>query len=185
MHCSIEELANPPRPTEEPILRRLLLNRLYTRDLYDLRVATTRSADFFGRRSTVDDLADEVVIGNSQIGVFGLRKIGKTSLINRVTDIVNQSGKCIVTKVDLQWTTSVDPRPEYTLWSLGETLFASSRLIRNVKNLKLFGQFGTASDAEASGLSVWETFNHDLVAVLRSNSRRMLFVFDEIERLLN
>ena len=183
VHCSIKELASPPRPTEEPILRRLLLNRLYTRDLYDLRVATTRSADFFGRRSTVDDLADEVVIGNSQIGVFGLRKIGKTSLINRVTDIVSQSGKCIITKVDLQWTTSVDPRPEYTLWSLGETLFASSRLIRNVKKLKLFGQFSTASDVEASGLSVWETFNHDLVAVLRSNSRRIVFVFDEIERL--
>jgi serine/threonine-protein kinase len=183
VHCSIEELAARPGATKEPVLRRLLLNRLYTRDLYDLRVATTRSADFFGRRSTVDDLADEVISGSSQIGVFGLRKIGKTSLINRVTDIVSQSGKCIISKVDLQWTTSVDPRPEYTLWSLGETLFASSRLVRNVKGLKLFGQFETASEAEADGPSVWEAFNHDLVAVLRSNNRRVLFAIDEIERL--
>jgi serine/threonine-protein kinase len=183
VHCSIEELARRSDTTQEPVLRRLLLNRLYTRDLYDLRVATTRSADFFGRRSTVDDLADEVVSGNSQIGVFGLRKIGKTSLVNRVTDIVAQSGKCIVSKVDLQWTTSVDPRPEYTLWSIGETLYASSRLVRNVKGLKLFGQFSTSSDAEASGLSVWEAFNHDLVALLRSNNRRILFAIDEIERL--
>ena len=183
VHCSIKELASRTESMQEPVLRRLLLNRLYTRDLYDLRVATTRSADFFGRRSTVDDLADEVISGSSQVGVFGLRKIGKTSLINRVTDIVSQSGKCIVSKVDLQWTTSVDPRPEYTLWSLGETLFASSRLIRSVKGLRLFGQFSTASDAEASGLPVWEAFNHDLVSILRSNNRRILFVFDEIERL--
>ena len=183
VHCSIAELARNPGPTQEPVLRRLLLNRLYTRDLYDLRVATTRSADFFGRRSTVDDLADEVMAGNSQIGVFGLRKIGKTSLVNRVTDLVAQSGKCIISKVDLQWTTSVDPRPEYTLWSLGETLFASSRLIRNVKDLRLFGKFPTASDAAVAGISVWEAFNHDLVAVLRSNNRRILFIVDEIERL--
>lgn len=183
VHCSIKELARMSGTTQEPVLRRILLNRLYTRDLYDLRVATTRSADFFGRRSTVDDLADEVVSGNSQIGVFGLRKIGKTSLLNRVTDIVAQSGKCIISKVDLQWTTAVDPRPEYTLWSLGETLFASSRIIRNVKGLQLFGQFGTASEAELSGLSVWESFNHDLVAVLRSTKRRIFFVVDEIERL--
>jgi serine/threonine-protein kinase len=138
VHCSIKELASRPGSMQEPVLRRLLLNRLYTRDLYDLRVATTRSADFFGRRSTVDDLADEVISGSSQVGVFGLRKIGKTSLINRVTDIVSQSGKCIASKVDLQWTTSVDPRPEYTLWSLGETLFASSRLIRSVKGAEAF-----------------------------------------------
>ena len=131
VHCSLRELANQGQSSQEAVLRRLLLNRLYTRDLYDLRVATTRSADFFGRRGTVDDLADEIVSGNSQIGVFGLRKIGKTSLINRVADIVNQSGKCITAKVDLQWTTSVDPRPEYTLWSLGQTLFASSRIVRS------------------------------------------------------
>ena len=183
VHCSIEELARPPGATQEPVLRRLLLNRLYTRDLYDLRVATTRATDFFGRRSTVDDLADEVIRGDSQIGVFGLRKIGKTSLLNRVTDIVTHSGKCIISKVDLQWTTAVDPRPEYTLWSLGETLYASSRLVRNVNDLRLFGQFSTATDAESSGLSIWEAFNHDLIATIRSNNRRIVFVIDEIERL--
>lgn len=183
VHCSFRELANRGQASREPALRRLLLNRLYTRDLYDLRVATTRSTDFFGRRSTVDDLADEIVKGESQIGVFGLRKIGKTSLINRVTDIVSQSGKCIISKVDLQWTTSVDPRPEYTLWSLGETLFASSRLIRSVKGLKLFGQFATAGEAETGGLSLWEAFNHDLITVLRSSNRRILFALDEIERI--
>jgi len=32
-------------------------------------------------------------------------------------------------------------------------------------------------------LSVWEAFNHDLVAILRANNRRILFAFDEIERL--
>ena len=183
VHCSINELTGKAGGDHEPILRRILLNRLYTRDLYDLRVATTRSADFFGRRSTVDALSDEVIAGNSQIGVFGLRKIGKTSLINRVTDIVSQSGKCVIAKIDLQWTTSIDPRPEYTLWSLGEALSASSRVVRSAKDLRIFGRFATASEAVGAGLSVWEAFAHDLGVVLRSTTRRVVLVVDEIERL--
>ncbi|NES16442.1 MULTISPECIES: protein kinase [unclassified Micromonospora] len=182
VHCSFDELS-AKRPGDEPALQRILLDRLYVRDLYDLPSAAIKAADFFGRRDTIDDIADELITGQSQVGVFGLRKIGKTSLTNRVTESVAQSGRCIVAKIDLQWTTSIDPRPEYTLWALGEALYASGRVARSTKGLKLFGQYATATDAISAGLSVWEAFAHDLTAIIHASSRRVVIAVDEIERL--
>lgn len=182
VHCSIRDLAIDRG--EVPALQQILLKKLYTRDLYDLPNAVTRAADFFGRRRTLDDMTDEIVTGQSQLGVFGLRKIGKTSLTNRVIGAVSQSGRCIVAKVDLQWTTSIDPRPEYTLWSLGEALYASGRIVRGNRDLRLFGQYPTASAVDAAGVSIWEEFAHDMRAVLDSTTRRIFIAIDEIERQL-
>lgn len=182
-HLSIVDLKEARRASGEPTLIRLLLDRLYTRDLYDLPVATTKSADFFGRRKAVDAITDELITGEAQIGVFGLRKVGKTSLSNRIVDSVGQSGRCIIARLDLQWTTSIDIRPEYTLWALGEAIFASGRTVRNVKGLKLFGRYSMASEARAN-ISIWEAFAHDLALVLQRTSRRLVVVLDEIERLV-
>jgi serine/threonine-protein kinase len=182
-HFSMADLKQPRRDSGESTLVRLLLDRLYTRDLYDLPVATTRGADFFGRRKAVDSITDELITGDAQIGVFGLRKVGKTSLANRVVDTVSQSGRCIVARLDLQWTTSIDPQPEYTLWALGEAIYASSRIARNVKGLKLFGRFSMASEARAE-VAIWEAFAHDLTLVLQRTSRRLVVALDEIERLI-
>lgn len=180
-HFSLDSL-RAPRTGMEPTLLRLLLDKLYTRDLYDLPTATTRAADFFGRRRMVDSIADELITGQAQVGVFGLRKIGKTSLANRVIDSVTQSGRCIVAKIDLQWTTSIDVRPEHTLWSIGEAIYASGRVARNVRGFKLFGQYSMASEA-ASQVSIWEAFAHDMTRILTSTSRRIVIVLDEIERI--
>ncbi len=182
-HFSMADLKQPRRESGEPTLVRLLLDRLYTRDLYDLPVATTRGADFFGRRRVVDAITDELITGEAQVGIFGLRKVGKTSLANRVIDTVNQSGRCIVARLDLQWTTSIDPQPEYTLWALGEAIHASGRIARNVKGLKMFGRYSMASEARGE-VAIWETFAHDLSLVLKSTNRRLVIALDEIERLV-
>lgn len=182
-HFSMADLRQARSSSGEPTLIRLLLDRLYTRDLYDLPVATTKGADFFGRRKLVDAITDELITGDAQIGIFGLRKVGKTSLSNRVVDTVNQSGRCIVARLDLQWTTSIDPQPEYTLWALGEAIHASGRVARNVKGLKLFGRYSMASEAQAD-VAIWEAFAHDLALVLQRTSRRLVVALDEIERLV-
>ncbi|MFI5893773.1 phosphotransferase [Actinoplanes sp. NPDC051513] len=183
VHCSLDEL-RAMRGNDVPALRQILLSRLYTRNFYDLPTAAVRAADFFGRRSTVDDIADELAKGGSQVGIFGLRKIGKTSLTNRVIESVTQSGRCIIAKIDLQWITAIDPRPEYLLWALGESIFASGRIARNIRGYRLFGKFATASDALGQGLSIWEEFAHDIALVLRSTARRLVIAVDEIERLI-
>lgn len=185
VHCSFTELVelSEQPPGSFPLFVSMLISHLYTRDLYDLPSATTRNAEFFGRRRTLDNVAGEITRGQVQIGIFGLRKIGKTSLINRVIDALLQSGRCFVAKVDLQWTTSIDSRPEYTLWAIGEAIHVSGRGPRSTKGLMLFGQFGTASEATRAGISIWEAFAHDLRLVIKGTSRRIVIVMDEIERL--
>src|SRR5690606_13871350 len=124
----------------------------------------------------------EVETGTSQIGVFGLRKVGKTSLLNRIADKLRNSGKVTVARLDLQWTTSINDRPEYTLWAMGESIHASHRSIRSVRDLKLFGRYATFSDI-ADPSAVWEWFAHDIHALAVRLRRRVCVLVDEIERM--
>lgn len=175
VHVSFEEIIRDG-------LDNLLSRHLYSRDLFDVTGATLRSADFFGRRELIDRISSEIEAGTSQIGVFGLRKVGKTSLLNRIADKLQNSGKVIVARLDLQWTTAINERPEYTLWAMGESIYASHRSIKAVKNLRLFGQYGTFSDLQ-NVESVWELFAHDLAEVATQQKRGICVLVDEIERM--
>lgn len=60
-------------------LRRRLDEWLYRRDLYNEKSPVTGSA-FFGRDSVIKDIEGQINSGN-HVGIFGLRKTGKTSLL--------------------------------------------------------------------------------------------------------
>src|SRR5215210_9428096 len=62
----------------------LLEQTLFSRDLYDERTPV-RGDHFFGRARELEALAACVTQGR-HVGLFGLRKIGKTSLLYRVRD---------------------------------------------------------------------------------------------------
>lgn len=175
VHVDLEEFCSLGL---EAVLRR----DMYARDLFNVMGATTRAADFFGRRALIDSLAAEIETGTNQIGLFGLRKVGKTSVLNRLADKLQNSGKVIVARLDLQWTTSINPTPEYTLWALGESLFASHRAVRAVRERRLFGRFDTFGEIPTAG-EVWEHFAADVSHLLQSTQRRICILVDEVERL--
>lgn len=160
----------------------LLSRHLYSRDLFDVSGATLRATDFFGRRDLIDRISSEIEVGVSQVGIFGLRKVGKTSLLNRIADKLQNSGRVMVARLDLQWTTAINDRPEYTLWAMGESIFASHRAIRALKGLRLFGRHEIFSDIKDPD-SIWELFAHDLRLIARSERRRICVLVDEIERM--
>lgn len=175
VHISLDQL-------RERGLDSLLAEHLYSRDLFDVAGATVRAADFFGRRDLIDRLVSEIEVGTSQVGVFGLRKVGKTSLLNRVADKLTSARNVSVARLDLQWSTSINPRPEYTLWALGEALRASHRSVRSTRGFRLIGQYSAFSDIAQPSV-VWELFAHDLKLLLDSTRRRYCFLFDEVERI--
>lgn len=156
--------------------------RLFVRDLYDLRQAVTRTSDFFGRSDLLGRLEKDIVGGQSHIGIFGLRKIGKTSFINRLRENLRARGSTLLAQVDLQRSTAVNPSPEYLLWHLGEMLADGSRRARNVPGLRLFGQYETFSDI-IDRSSVFELFDHDIRLVLQRTGLSVTFILDEIERI--
>ncbi len=56
---------------------------LYSRDFFDVRDPVSTDAQFFARYKLVDDLFDSLKMGQNS-GIFGLRKIGKTSVLERL-----------------------------------------------------------------------------------------------------
>lgn len=124
----------------------LLSATLFARDPFDLSGAVVKTADFFGRRDQIDEVVAEVESGTSQIGIFGLRKAGKTSLLNRLYEKLQNSARVYVARIDLQWTVAINGSPEYTAWSLGESIHAAHKDIRRISNLKLFGKYSTFAE---------------------------------------
>jgi serine/threonine-protein kinase len=157
-----------------------LQQRLYSRDLYDLPTAATRSEDFFGRRSMVTETATRLRTGGRHIGLFGLRKIGKTSFLYRLQSMLRNGDSCIVAHVDIERIDAIEPSAEHLLWSLGEAIYDSHRQVRRVEGLLLFGRYRLYSQVEDKG-ALFELFDHDIRIVLSSTRRKLVLMFDEIE----
>ncbi|WP_405820569.1 protein kinase [Streptomyces sp. NBC_00838] len=157
-----------------------LQGRLYSRDLYDHHSAITKSNDFFGRKAKVADLATRLRSGSRHVGLFGLRKIGKTSLLYRLRSILRNDGSSFVAHVDIERADAVNPSAGYLLWSLGESLLDSHKSLRSLKRLKLFGRYNLFSEIPTSA-SIYELFHHDIKLILSTMSRSLILMFDEVE----
>ncbi|WP_225413491.1 AAA family ATPase [Stigmatella hybrida] len=74
---------------------------LFSRDLFDIEQPITNDLFFFGRTGLVFELRDAALRGEN-VGLFGLRKVGKTSVLLRLQRLLEeeQSGKVVY--VDLQ-----------------------------------------------------------------------------------
>ncbi|HEX5406969.1 MAG TPA: hypothetical protein VFX16_32235 [Pseudonocardiaceae bacterium] len=160
-----------------------LQRRLYSRDLYDLPTAVTRSEDFFGRKSSITEIAKRLNMGGHHVGLFGLRKIGKTSLLYRLRSVLQGYENNYVASLDLERVDAVNPSLDYLLWSLGESLLDSNgRQLPSLKNFELFGKHRLFSQVPKE-VSIIEFFDYDLRQLLRLTSRKVIFMLDEIELL--
>src|SRR5207247_5889319 len=66
----------------------LLSQALWRRDVFDDPEPVTNPAEFFGRELYVQELVTRVLLGQPS-AVFGLRRIGKTSLLGRVRELLD------------------------------------------------------------------------------------------------
>jgi hypothetical protein len=62
------------------VFRDALSERLYSRDLFD-RTGPVKGRDFYGRDIFLQKIEDDLRRG-THVGLFGLRKVGKTSILN-------------------------------------------------------------------------------------------------------
>lgn len=89
-----------PELTENPEdLERLLCTELYSHDPFDVTGPVSDDSNFFGRREEAIDLARK--LQKNQIrSCLGIRKIGKTSIINRIVKEITTNHDCICVMVD-------------------------------------------------------------------------------------
>ena len=159
---------------------RFLQGRLFSKDLYWISTAITSPNAFFGRRSLHAQMVEQLRQGSSHVGLFGLRKMGKTSLLFRIADSIKQGQDAFIAHVDIQRIDSINPTAEYFLWSLGEALHDANHALRRITGLRLFGRFEIFSDV-GDPKKVWELFDHDVKLILKTSRRKLTFLLDEIE----
>jgi hypothetical protein len=80
---------------DEEALYRLLSTYLWRRDLFAESEPVRLASEFFGREVAVNEVVARV-LGGQPMGIFGLRKVGKSSLLARVTDLLAEDASFLV-----------------------------------------------------------------------------------------
>ena len=150
-------------------------------NLYTISGPVSGDLSFFGRERVLEEIVDLLDTGQP-VGVFGLRKVGKTSLIQRLQGRLAQRRP--IAFVDTQGTVR-----QQSVWPLYPAIVASlvdhlrhTRPELTLPELRLWPGMGPPSP------SVAEDFLHDLAAIHAALGRpreqeRTLVIVDEVDRL--
>lgn len=76
------------------LMYQLLSASLWRRDYFAEAEPVREPSEFFGREVVVNELFTKILLGNP-FAIFGLRKIGKSSLLGRLEDLIEQDESAI------------------------------------------------------------------------------------------
>lgn len=156
------------RPITQEKLENKLRQYFYSRDLFAIESPIRNDSYFFGRKSIVSEFYSKYICGE-QGGLFGLRKIGKTSVLYAVMRTIESKGG-VYLFVDCQ-----SPSVHALRWyELLESLIIR---ISEKYNIQL-----NVSDYKFDEKNAASSFEKLLLMIYRElNGKRILFIFDEIE----
>jgi tetratricopeptide (TPR) repeat protein len=169
-------------------LRGALDKWLFKRDLFAVN-APVFGARFFGRINPIAEIRD-AISASKPIGIFGLRKVGKTSILHEIERRSLESGD-IVLYMDLLALPEDVNETRWLYWDLGTQLLAKSQHLVDADFQWRLG--GVFSDylAIPADFPVATAFDSDLKRVLSvienatiTPRPKVVLMLDEIERLL-
>lgn len=82
-------------------LERTLSFEFFTQDPFDITGPVANDSQFFGRRTEAQELARKLQLGQIR-SCFGIRKIGKTSILHRVVSEIRSNYESVTVFVDCQ-----------------------------------------------------------------------------------
>lgn len=142
----------------------------YQRDLFDIQDPLQTDLYFFGRTDLIHEIVNKHLCSQN-IGIFGLRKTGKTSILYGVERVLRKKGSVSVF-IDCQ---------TLHLQEWKDALFfiiSKSRECCSVSKNKLH-----TKDEYRSGDTA-EMFKDDILSIYKQNGKRsVLLIFDEIEHI--
>ena len=143
------------------LIRSVLAEQLYQRDLFDHRLPITNDFFFFGREELIFDLHNAFKRSENR-GLFGLRKTGKTSVFFKLRRLIESTGDNLFIYVDCKFPPNRSLRWDDLLLRLANQLTRAA------------GTVGPQTDTHASDA---------FVAALKgiSDTTKIAIVFDEIE----
>lgn len=170
--CSFAEI----QAGDEDFAAELLRRFLYSRDLFDVRDPVSSDEQFFVRYKLVDDIYDSLVSGQSS-GIFGLRKIGKTSVLKRLRMKNDWSKVFHVAYLDAQYPVICENDPAGVAYEIARAF--------NSTYAKTHGQPFQRDIPYSGSLLDASRYLTDFVRRLIAQSNRpLLVIIDELERIL-
>lgn len=155
-----------PRDQE---LERLLSYEFFTQDPFDVTGPVANDAQFFGRRTEAQELARKLQSGQIR-SCFGIRKIGKTSILHRVLAEIKENYSAITIFIDCQRDDVFGLNPASLLHSITQSLLV----------LKASGQFYSEVNASPTTDGLADAAKHFQVALAQFDVP-VILAFDEID----
>ncbi len=160
--------ANKQIESEEDLERRLS-SQLYSHDPFDVSGPVSSDYSFFGRRDEAIDLARK--LQNGQIrSCLGIRKIGKTSIINRVLLEIEKSQDCTCVMTDCSRDEVFEASAEVLMTSLAYSIDLAREMETGYSNLEV----------QSRGCDLVQSREH-LAQSIASTTRPVILIFDEID----
>lgn len=150
-------------------LERLLSYEFFTQDPFDVTGPVANDAQFFGRRSEAQELARKLNSGHIR-SCFGIRKIGKTSILHRVLAELKENYDAVTLFIDCQ-------RDDVFGMDAAGLLHS---ITRSLLSLKASGRAYAEVEASPSGPSLADAARQ-FQAALGEFDRTVVLAFDEID----
>jgi len=150
-------------------LERALCVELYSHDTFDVTGPVSDDANFYGRRDEAIDLARKLQKGQIR-SCLGIRKVGKTSIVNRILREVQTSHDCLCVMVDCS---------KDDVWGLDAAGLLSS--ISKTLEFALANQKKYAKISSSTKAPVLADTRAQFENVLRKVGRPFILVFDEVD----
>jgi len=113
-------------------LERVLCYELYSHDPFDVTGPVSNDAQFYGRRTEAQDLARKLQLGQIR-SLLGVRKIGKTSIINRIISEL-ENYDCISIMIDCSrdevWSMDANQLMESIAINVSSAIETSEKYVR-------------------------------------------------------
>ena len=152
------------------IVRRRLEENLYTKDLFAISSALKTDRYFFGRRTDVQRIIGKYNEGENS-SIFGLRRIGKTSVLWAVVRELRDIG-APVAFIDCTDTRFHKARWNQTLFRIKQALFQANPVTEAGNGEHAYSE---------AGASV--AFSEDILLIKKVYGKPSLLIFDEVENL--
>jgi AAA+ ATPase superfamily predicted ATPase/cold shock CspA family protein/Tfp pilus assembly protein PilF len=170
------------------ILRNIFDQWLYRRDLFAINFPVV-GRKFFGRGKLLSEIRNSIATG-MPMGIFGLRKVGKTSLLKEIELRSTEFGD-IVVYMDLLRVPSDVSNVRWIYWRLADLLYERVKKTTLPSfRWKFGGQFDNFLDVPAD-FPVATAFDADLTSIFKVIKKgitdpkpKVVILLDEIERLL-
>jgi hypothetical protein len=150
-------------------LERLLSYEFFTQDPFDVTGPVANDAQFFGRRTEAQELARKLQYGHIR-SCFGIRKIGKTSILHRVLAEIKDNYDAVTVFIDCQRDDVFGLDPAGLLNSITQSLLS----------LKASGSSYIEVDANPSPTSTSEA-SKKFQAALCQFDVPIVIAFDEVD----